>query len=474
MANSQSLRKAVAARTTGELPCNDLFLASQELAPVGFTILRAVRAPGGTVIDFEWEYANPAALRALKVSDETLIGRRLLERLPGNRDHPQLFPRYVRTIETREPSEVELTYTSEGMDGVYRNAVSCMGPDLIGVWFEDVTERVRSEQNLRNRMAEIEALYQHAPVGLALFDPDLNFVRINDTLADMNGRPASAHIGRWAWDIVPSLRESVEPKLQEVLATGSVVETEVSGETPKVPGLTRWWHEKYYPLYGKNGAVSAVGAVVEEITERKAAENILKLSAMELRHRIKNLISVVGCLANQTFQGSELADRRRDFEGRLRAIDQANSVLGDEAAWWASELTALVGIMFEGKVLADRFTFDGPPVKLAPRVTTALSMTLHELATNAMKYGALRTPDGRLALSWIYDSSTSSVELHWRELGGPQVEPPAKGGFGSRMIQQMIAAEGGTVDLQYLREGVHCTLRFNPRGANAEGHSLPV
>jgi PAS domain S-box-containing protein len=445
----------------------DLFLKSQELAPVGFCILRAVRDAGGTIADFEWTYANPAALRTMKASNEALIGARLLDRLPGNRSHPDLFPRYVHTVETGEPSKVEFYYAGDGIDGFFSNAVSPMGAELIGVWFDDITDRVRSEQRMRDRLNEIEALYRNAPVGLALVDPEFRFLRVNDRMAEINGLPAQAHIGKVAWDIVPSLRDSAEPLFRKVFATGKPVEADLSGETSKFPGVKRWWHERYYPVLDKSGAVTAVGAVVEEITEQKATENVLRLSAMELRHRIKNLVSVVICLANQTFQGNELDERRQDFEGRLRALDQANSVLGDENAWWSSELGALVIRIFEGKTSPDQFTVEGPEIRLAPSITMALNMTLHELATNALKYGALSSEHGHVTVTWKIEEKTGDVELQWNESGGPAVNKPGRLGFGSGLINQVLPAEGGAVSLQFNPAGVHCTLRF-PTGAAAE------
>ena len=403
----------------------------------------------------------------MKVSNEAVIGARLLDRLPGNRNHPDLFSRYVHTVETGEQSKVQFHYASDGIDGIFSNAVSPMGSELIGVWFDDITDRVRSEQRLRERLDEIEALYRNAPVGLALVDPECRFLRVNDRMAEINGLPAEAHIGKIAWDIVPSLRDSAEPLFRDVFATGKSVDADLSGETSKFPGVSRWWHEKYYPVLDKNGAVTAVGAVVEEITERKAAENVLKMSAMELRHRIKNLVSVVICLANQTFQGEELEEQRQDFEGRLRALDQANDVLGDENAWWSSELGALVVRVFEGKTSPRQFTVEGPEIGLAPRITMALSMTLHELATNALKYGALSSEHGHVTVTWKIEETTGDVELEWLESGGPFISKPCRPGFGSRLINQVLPAEGGAVCLQFNPTGVHCTLRF-PIGAVAE------
>ncbi|MCU0954054.1 MAG: PAS domain-containing protein [Hyphomicrobium sp.] len=448
----------------GAPPPRNLFLASQEAAPVPFTILRAVRGTAGTIIDFEWVYANPAALRKMVVTGETPLGDRLLARFPGHREHPDLFPRYVRTAETGQQSQAQLHYSEDGVEGYFRNTVARIGADLIGIWFEDITEQVLSEQALRDRAEEIEALYQNTPVGLALFDRDLRFLRINERLAEINGLPAEAHIGKIAWDIVPSLRAAAEPKFQQVLATGQTVETQLSGETPKAPGVTRWWHEKYYPVFDKNAALVAIGAVVEDITERKAAENILRLSAKELRHRIKNLVSVVICLANQTFDGEATRERLRDFEGRLRALDQANSLLGDENAWWASELGALTVRAFQGKATPDRFSIDGPEVWLAPRMTMAVNMTLHELVTNAIKYGALSNENGHVAVVWTIEEASGEIELHWRESGGPKVEATGQQGFGSSLIEQLLPSEGGAAALRLEPGGVHCTLQFKTGG----------
>jgi PAS domain S-box-containing protein len=444
----------------GALPTRDLFLASQELAPVPFTILRAVRDGGCAVVDFEWIYANPAALRTMMVTGETPLGQRLLARFPGHRKHPDLFPRYVRSVETGQQCPAELYYAEDGVDGHFRNSVSRLGADLIGVWFEDITDRLRSEQTLRDRAEEIEALYRNAPVGLALFDRDFRFLRINDRLADMNGFPAEVHIGKLAWDIVPALRASAEPHFQKVLATGHPIESEVSGETSKSPGVPRWWHEKCYPVFDQTADLTAVGVVVEEITERKAAENILRLSATELRHRIKNLVSVVICLANQSFDGEEMSERLRGFEGRMRALDQANSLLGDESSWWASELGALIVRAFQGKASPDRFTIDGPEVWLAPRLTMAINMTLHELVTNAIKYGALSDDKGHVAVQWTIEETSADIELHWRESGGPAIGAPGRPGFGSRLIEQLLPSEGGAVTLRFEPGGVHCVLRF--------------
>ena len=120
--------------------------ASQQLSPVAFTILRAVRDEDGSVVDFVWEYANPAATAALGA--QPLEGQRLLDLLPGNRDHPQLFPRYVRALQSPEPDEAEVRYESDGIECWFLNSVVCIDADRIASSFKDVSDRKKTEQEL--------------------------------------------------------------------------------------------------------------------------------------------------------------------------------------------------------------------------------------------------------------------------------------------------------------------------------------
>ncbi len=186
--------------------------------------------------------------------------------------------------------EVQHTFEAIGQRTMLLNGRRLDHLNLIVLAIRDVTEqrtaeraRVEREAALRERLGEIEALYRNAPVGLALLDSEFRFLRINPALADINGAPVEQHIGRSAWDIVPDLRPSVEPKFRQVLATGEIVQCEITGETAKAPGVKRYWNERYYPLKGSDGRVHAIGAVVDEITEQKLAEERLRASQERLR-----------------------------------------------------------------------------------------------------------------------------------------------------------------------------------------------
>ena len=150
---------------------------------------------------------------------------------------------------------------------------------FIGVVF-DITDRKKaelalheSEQTVRRQLAEIESLYQTTPVGLAVLDTDLRFVRLNQRLAEINGLSVEAHIGRTVREIVPDLADSAESLLRGILETGEPIRNfELSGETASQPGVVRTWLENWFPLKDAGGEIVAINVVVQEITDRKQAE----------------------------------------------------------------------------------------------------------------------------------------------------------------------------------------------------------
>lgn len=134
------------------------------------------------------------------------------------------------------------------------------------------------------RLAELEALYTDAPLGLAMLDEELRFVRINKSLAEINGYSVDEHVGRRVWDLLPDLRESAEPVLGRVIETGLPLRNVViRGTTPARPGIMREWHEHFYPLRASDGAVHGIGIVCLEVTERVAAERALAESEERFR-----------------------------------------------------------------------------------------------------------------------------------------------------------------------------------------------
>jgi len=192
-------------------------------------------------------------------------------------------------------------------------------------------------------------------------------------------------------------------------------------------------------------------------TERKRIERHQQLLVGELNHRVKNTLAIVQSLTHQSFHSSTPApDAIRRFEGRLEALAAAHNLL-TRKNWDTATIDDVAIAALAPFVPEDRRTIEGPEVTVLPQTAVGLALALHELATNAAKYGALSTEAGRISVHWTVTDDV--LRLEWREQGGPPVSPPQHRGFGSRMIERTLAAEfGGKVELLFRPQGVTCTV----------------
>jgi PAS domain S-box-containing protein len=228
--------------------------------------------------------------------------------------------------------------------------------------------------------------------------------------------------------------------------------------------------------------VRTLGEQVGRVFERKRTEEHQRLLINELNHRVKNTLAVVQGVAAQTFRGDAAkASAREAFDLRLAALAAAHDVLTEEN-WQAASLHQVIERTGLGcGADKQRVTVEGPDLRLRPRMAVSLAMALHELCTNAVKYGALSNESGTVAISWRVEGSEGDrrLILDWREQGGPPVSPPARRGFGSRMIERALASElGGSAVLHFLPSGLLCTIdaplplpeeAADPWGAGARG-----
>jgi PAS domain S-box-containing protein len=201
--------------------------------------------------------------------------------------------------------------------------------------------------------------------------------------------------------------------------------------------------------------------VMRDVTDRRRAEELQRLMINELNHRVKNTLATVQSVAGQTLRNADdLEGARESLTRRLLALAQGHDILTRES-WDGADLADIVDAVVAAHGEAERFCVDGPTVRLAPKATLALSMALHELMTNAAKYGALSHPDGQVRLTWrrIEDAPGERLQLRWEEADGPPVTEPTRQGFGTRLITGGLARElGGSVALDYRPAGVICEI----------------
>ena len=219
------------------------------------------------------------------------------------------------------------------------------------------------------------------------------------------------------------------------------------------------------PVRDEQGAIVQHFISLAEMTRYKLAQSNAAMLIDELNHRVKNTLATVQSIVSQAVRASDDAVVIREtIEARIAALSRSHELLGRDK--WdgaglrdlASEALAPFSAIGTGH---ERFTIDGDDVRLSPKATLALGITFNELATNAVKYGALSNDVGTVAIDWTLDRQPDGrwLCLHWRERGGPPVTPPARKGFGSRVIEGGLAHElQGRVAITYAPDGVVCMI----------------
>jgi two-component sensor histidine kinase len=199
----------------------------------------------------------------------------------------------------------------------------------------------------------------------------------------------------------------------------------------------------------------AARALEQTSKARSQSERRQQILVGELNHRVKNTLAIVQSLARQTFRDDlPAADAIKAYEGRLSALAGAHNLLTRQS-WESVAMHDLVQTALAPFCTADRCTIEGPETTLSPQVAVSLALALHELATNAAKYGALSPSGGHISVRWSL--SGGELQLEWAESGGPPVTPPTREGFGMRLIRRVLATElGGRVDIDFLPDGVRC------------------
>jgi len=288
------------------------------------------------------------------------------------------------------------------------------------------------------------------------------------TVSGWNGR--AAELFGWSSDeaighrlseliIPPALRPAHEKGLAHYLATG---EGPVLDHRIEVTALNANGDE--FPVELSITACKQFGdplfiGFVRDISERRAAIERQQRQLQESDHRVKNMLSVVSAIARQTARAShDLDDFMPSFAARLDALAEAHSLLAGKK-WRDVPLAAIAEQVLGADIASRRARFDGPKIMLSASQVLGLSMVLHELYTNAVKYGALRTDEGGIDLAWEIEDG--EIVLSWAELGPAcPAKAPSKG-FGQRMIDMVVKADlGGSIEREWTSSGLTATIRF--------------
>jgi PAS domain S-box-containing protein len=211
------------------------------------------------------------------------------------------------------------------------------------------------------------------------------------------------------------------------------------------------------PVRNAEGKIVGASKIARDITEQKRSQEQIATLAREAEHRSKNMLANVQAIVNLS-QADTLDAQKAVIEGRIRALANVHSLFV-ETRWIGAELSTIATQELAPYAVADktRMRIDGPQVLLEPAAAQAVAVTLHELATNAAKYGALSTASGQVELTWTHEAG-GPLQLRWTETGGPPVETPTRRGFGRRIMEQMIAQLKGETQFDWRAEGLVCAI----------------
>lgn len=326
----------------------------------------------------------------------------------------------------------------------------------------DVTERERAARQLRDAMARTSLALDAGRMGTFEVDLATRNCSWSDQVYAIYG------LDRASFEpTLESIYQLVEPedrpRLDECLEVAqSNGAFEIELRVRHRAGAHIWVHSRGLVRFDAQGKPQTLFGVVADITERKEAERKQQLLIGELNHRVRNTLATVQAMASQTLRRAKSPeDFVPSFSDRIQALSRAHTLL-TRTAWQGTELHALI---HEQLMLGsgDRIRCDGPTVSLEPQTALQLALVLHELGTNARKYGSLSVPQGLVTVDWSIEQSREGriLEIVWLERGGPPVTPPSSTGFGTLLIERSLQqAQGGSSRISFDPEGVTCTIRL--------------
>jgi two-component sensor histidine kinase/PAS domain-containing protein len=329
-------------------------------------------------------------------------------------------------------------------------------------------ERVeRRTKELGEAKRRFEIALRGSPISVFSQDRDMRFTWVHNPPA---GVSPETLLGKTDAEILPAgAATAILAAKRKVMDTGEAKELETDFE---LAGCKRSFYLSIEALRGEDDAVLGTTSVAVDITERKANEDQLRLLLRELTHRSKNLLAVIHAIARQTASRTRSVEDFLDrFSARLVAIGASHDLLiADD--WHGASLRMLVEQQLGEH--AERFgaqiDIEGDDVMLKPEAVQNLGLALHELATNAEKYGSLSDPQGQVSIKWQFCEEASRLKLVWEERGGPKVRPPDRSGFGRAMIENVVGrALEGDVKLSFPAKGVRCVIQIPATQVTSRG-----
>lgn len=311
--------------------------------------------------------------------------------------------------------------------------------------------------DLRMSEARFRLMTEQAPIMIWMSDETGHCEQLNKVARDFWGVEEDA-LGDFDWSgtIHPDDADHVLTQMGRAIASNEPVV--LRGRYRNTAGEWRTLQTEARPRFSCDGRFQGMIGANVDVTEQENIHRQRELMFAELNHRVKNTLSVVQAIALQTFKSEKSVPSVMTFIGRLGVLAAAHDILS-RANWESTPMRDLVReVLARDAANAANVRTEGPALLLAPKQALAISLALHELQTNALKYGALSVEGGTVFLQWNA-SPGHRMDIVWTESGGPRVNPPAQRGFGTMMIEQALAADlNGSAQIDFRPEGLVCRI----------------
>lgn len=417
-------------------------------------------------LDHRFIYANEGLLRMWGRTWEEAAGRNCLE-LGYEPWHAAMHDREIeQVVATRAPVRGQVPFSGTFGRRIYDYLlVPVIGEDgaveAVAGTTRDVTEQTETEAALRESEARLEAAMRAARMAAWRWHPQEDRVAFSSTAAEVFSLPPGEAFGSSAEALGvlhPDDAEAHAALLRAARERGTIWHNEFRILRPR-DGKVAWLEERAAAEHDDATGELRMTGLIWDITERKMAEERQALLAREVDHRAKNALAVVQAALRLT-KASSLPDYIATMEGRVSALARAQTLLARDS-WAGADLrTLLDGELAPFLGTGQRALLDGPAVVLPAHTAQPLAMTLHELATNAVKYGSLSSEGGHVAVTWMMEETPAgaALRLRWAEAGGPPIlHPPHRAGFGSGVLEGTIRGQlGGSVSLDWEGAGLVC------------------
>lgn len=313
----------------------------------------------------------------------------------------------------------------------------------------------------RARANEIEQIYRYSPGAMGLLDSDLRYLRANPKLGEIDGLPPEDHIGKHLLEVHPALGPEMASRIRAIIDGGdNGIRATLRGRSAADGDRIHYWQADFFRIKREDGGI-AVGFKLYDVTQLIELQADLRRMMRELQHRVKNMLSNVIALVNRAKRDRRDHDVALDtLSSRIRAMATTHNLLTAEN-WISSNLRDIVEMELTQVYGAERLDLRGPETRLNARATLGIGMALHELATNAAKYGAFSDPAGRVSLRWsrMDEGDGEMLILNWTETNGPSVTAPDRRGFGTQLIHSMVEGTlSGTVSESWEPEGLRVVI----------------